>query len=104
MKKIFSTYRHLRMSIIIASQYPYVIQPQLRECLNYTAVFDCSTKRTISALFESFFMNKFDNVQEFQKTIKELKKYEFLFFNKKENKLVITKTENVNENEFLIKF
>lgn len=51
--KMFTTYRHLNLSILLSSQYPYKITPTLRECCSFGVIFQQDTHRSVSALYES---------------------------------------------------
>ena len=52
--RILTQFRHLNISIIIATQYIYKVPPTFRECATHVAIFKQTTKRSFSALFESF--------------------------------------------------
>lgn len=55
MLNLITTYRHLRLTIFIATQYMYQIPPFIRECSKFAVIFDQVQRRSIKAVYETFF-------------------------------------------------
>lgn len=67
MKELITTYRHLRITVIIASQYCKSVPPLIRSCASHAVIFKPPNEISYKAMLESFF-------QDFN-TVDELKQY-----------------------------
>jgi len=94
-KKLFSTFRHYNILIIISTQYLFSIPPLIRECTTYFVTFNIDSHRSIKAIYESFMLD-FDTLLKVKKFIKEhCIDYHFILiktFEKKENKYSVMKS------------
>lgn len=78
--QLCTTFRHLRIDIIIASQYIYKVPPVVRECATRVAIFRQTTRRSLDALFESFGA-WFNNLKEFQEyVLRATGNYGFIYY------------------------
>ena len=65
MMKCINNFRHYSLSLVLASQYPFAIPPNLRENAFRAFVFAQTTKRALTALYESYAASDFEHVNEF---------------------------------------
>jgi energy-coupling factor transporter ATP-binding protein EcfA2 len=78
--QLATTFRHLRIDIIISTQYLYRVPPVTRECATRVLIFRQVTKRSLDALYESF-GQFFKNAKEFSDyLLKNTGNYQFVLF------------------------
>lgn len=82
--KLINNHRHYNISLIIATQYPNQVSPNIRSNCNLAFIFLARTKRELQALYESYGMGFFNTLPEFSKFIKNLEKYQCLVVNNRE--------------------
>ena len=63
--RLITCYRHYKCTILISSQYAYLIPPCIRSCCTYQFLFHSKNKRHMDALYESV-GSLFDNEKEFR--------------------------------------
>ena len=59
-------YRHYSISLIVSTQYPYLIPPVLRSTFSYVVIFKQFGKRAIEAVFDSHAQIGFDKLNDFK--------------------------------------
>jgi hypothetical protein len=82
-KRLISTYRHLKLSIIISVQYlNSVLPPLFRNCCSFASWFRQDTAVSLKALYDSFGQRGFSKLDEFKAYTIDLKKYQFIWYSK----------------------
>ena len=69
--KLINNHRHFNISVIISSQYPNAISPNIREGCSLAFIFHATTKRAIQALYESYGASDFDKINDFIKFLND---------------------------------
>jgi len=78
--------RHYNCLIIFTTQYPNKLPPIVRENAFQVCIFSSDTKRSTSALYESYGMSKFQSEKDFQDYINQnTGNHQFIFYNRKQN-------------------
>ena len=77
MKELITCYRHLKITIIIASQYCYSIPPLIRSCCSIACIFKPPNKKSIQCMLECFF-HDYNDIQDLKEEFDKLDKYEFI--------------------------
>lgn len=81
MTHLLTTYRHYKLTILIATQYVQKIPPAVRNCVTFACIFNQSNKRSIDSVYESFLYD-FNNVKQAQEFINSnCKGYYFILVN-----------------------
>ena len=87
--QLFTTYRHLKCTIMLSSQYIYKVPPLIRECAKYAFLFAQRTMRSMEALFDSYGASKFSKKNEFIKFLrKNTENYNTLLYIPPEDKYI----------------
>lgn len=77
MKELCTTYRHLRITVIIATQYSYSIPPLIRSCTSVAIIFKPPNEPQVKALLQCFF-HDYSDVADLKQEFDKLQKYEFI--------------------------
>ncbi len=77
MQELITTHRHLKLTIVIASQYCYSIPPLIRSCANLAIIFKPPNERSYKCLLDTFFLD-YDNVKDLKNEFEKLEKFEFI--------------------------
>lgn len=62
--KLINNFRHYNITIVIASQYPCLLQPNLRMNCHLAFVFGARGKRDIEALYQSYLMPFYEKIDK----------------------------------------
>lgn len=84
-KNVFSTHRHLNMTIIVCTQYMNTIPPHIREMGSVVYIFPTESMRALNAMHQSYF-GMFPTWHDFGEFLnKHLKTHEALMYKPREN-------------------
>jgi hypothetical protein len=56
-EKLFTSYRHYRITILMSTQYIYRIPPVYRECCSNAFIFAQDNERSVKAIYETFMLS-----------------------------------------------
>lgn len=82
--KLFTTYRHYKLTVFVAVQYAYKMPPIMRVCATYVIIFRQDNARSYAALFDNF-LQDLDNKKAAKLFIDEHTREPFTFIMVKNN-------------------
>ncbi len=77
MAKLITTFRHLKITVVIALQYCYAVPPVIRGCTSVAIIFLPPNKRSYECVLDTFFTD-YDSVKDLKQEFEKLEKYEFI--------------------------
>jgi len=84
-KNLAFQFRHYNISIIISVQVlkDHNVSPSMRDIITNCAVFKCDSLDGTKGLYNSFFFNTYDSIDELKPILDNLKRFNFVFYDKR---------------------